>query len=302
MFRLSTLFAAVLLALLVSSCQSHAQQPQTPPVDNPPVIAPPVVVKPDSDEPVTPTPDPLTKQFAIVATSRGAVLGDLIARPEVGHLLKLTLEGLPESADPVFWTYSETIPDRDERDNGKWVGLSFPPEVAGKAYLIQAAVNAEAGKAPLVAMRWIIVSGKGPQPPPVVDPVDPDTKPPKPPVVDPATVGPFRALIVRDTNSDGDLTQAQRNAVQSAAVVAYLTAKCVKESDGTPSWRSWDDSFDDDQITDGDWLPLYRQALSERKSSTKPWLCIWRDGKLIHSAELPGTEDDTLTLLKKFGG
>lgn len=290
--RLPLFVAAVIAGLLVSSCSSHAQQPQTPPVEVAPTIAPPVTVKPDADDPLTPTPDPLTKPFAIVATSRGAVLGDLIVRPEVGHLLKLTLEGLPESADPVFWTYSEVIPDREERDGGKWVGLSFPPDSSGKAYLVQAAVNGEAGKPPLVAMRWLVVAGKGPQPPPVIVPPVP---------VDPAVAGPFRAIIIRDTDADGDLPKAQRNALQSIAVSAYLNAKCVKESDGTPSWRSWDDSYDDDQITDGDWLPLYRQALADRKSGG-PWLCIWRDGKLIHSKEFPGTEDETLALLRRFGG
>jgi len=175
-------------------------QPQTPPVEVPPVIAPPVPVKPDADEPVAPTPDTLTKPFAIVATMRGAVLGDLIARPDVGHLLELTTDGLPADAGPVFWTYSEVIPDRSERDGGKWVGLSFPPEVSGKAYLIQAAVNGPEGSPPLVAMRWLVVSGHAPQPPPVVAPIDP-SKPPV--VVDPANPSTVTAVVYVYEKDDG---------------------------------------------------------------------------------------------------
>lgn len=235
--RSSLIFAAVVLSLLVSSCDSHAQQPQTPPVETPPVIAPPVVVKPDADEPLTPTPDPLTKPFAIVATSRGAVLGDLIARPEVGHLLKLTLEGLPESADPVFWTYSEVIPDRDERDGGKWVGLSFPPESAGKAYLIQAAVNGEAGKPPLVAMRWLVVSGKGPQPPPVVV-VPPGPKPDVPPVVE---AGKRAIVIVSESAKDKPWFSRMLTNLREGHSAKYLT-----DNGHTLTW------LDSDQITDGD--------------------------------------------------
>lgn len=237
--RLPLFVAAVIAGLLVSSCSSHAQQPQTPPVEVAPTIAPPVTVKPDADDPLTPTPDPLTKPFAIVATSRGAVLGDLIARPEVGHLLKLTLEGLPESADPVFWTYSEVIPDRDERDGGKWVGLSFPPDVAGKAYLIQAAVNAEAGKPPLVAMRWIVVSGHGPQPPPVVVvPPGPKPTPVVPPVVE---TGKRSIVIVRESADDKP----------------WFSRLAINLRDGTAAKYLADNGhsltiLDDEQLTDGD--------------------------------------------------
>lgn len=257
MFRLSTLFAVVLFGLLVSSCQSHAQQPQTPPVETPPVIAPPLPVKPDADDPVVPTPDPLTKPFAIVATSRGAVLGDLIARPEVGHLLKLTLEGLPESADPVFWTYSEVIPDRDERDGGKWVGLSFPPDVAGKAYLIQAAVNGEAGKPPLVAMRWLVVSGHGPRPPPEppkpdpVDPVDPD-KPPTP--VDPSTPSKVTAVVYVYEKDDGAVPSGVRVALDKLNRQGILATE-----------------FEDDTTDGDDEVPLqYQIALNAARTKSLP--------------------------------
>lgn len=244
-----------LLALILAAMLSQAsgQQPQTPPVEVPPVIAPPVMVKPDSDEPVVPTPDPLTKPFAIVATSRGAVLGELIAKPEVGHLLKLTLEGLPESADPVFWTYSEVIPDRDERDAGKWVGLSFPPESAGKAYLVQAAVNAEAGKPPLVAMRWLVVSGNGPQPPP------PNVIVPPKPIPHPVTAGSKRIVVIRESLEPSPEMGRLIVLMQSGPIGDYMAAKGhkfesfdkdAKDENGQPSAyvKKWLDAIGTTEI------------------------------------------------------
>lgn len=286
------------LIIFAVTLEGHCQQPQTPPVEKPPVIAP-SVVQPSDDIPVV---DPLRTPLAINVAIRGSVQGDLVVNAPVGQLLELTLTGDGAAeAGPVFWTYSEAIPDRSERDEGHWVGLTFPPDVAGKAYLLQAAINGPEKGPPLVALRWIVVSGLGPQPPPVVDPVDPDAKPPKPPV-NPSAVGPFRALIVYDTDSLGSMQKPQRDALQSSAVGAYLSAKCIKEIDGTPSWRSWDDSFTDDQITDGDWLPLYRKTLSEQQGG-KPWLCVWNPkGELIGSKPVPATEDELLALLRSFGG
>lgn len=276
MMRTKPLVAALILGLLVSSCHSHAQQPQTPPVENPPVIAPPLPVKPDADDPVVPTPDPLTKPFAIVATSRGAVLGDLIARPEVGHLLKLTLEGLPESADPVFWTYSEVIPDRDERDGGKWVGLSFPPDVAGKAYLIQAAVNGEAGKPPLVAMRWIIVSGHGPQPPPV----KPDEPAPKPIEPKPTTVTAATYVYEKDDTAP---PAAVRSALNKLNREHKIEATEFEQN-----------TFDgDEQIPD-----QYKAALTAAKESGLPALVVLADSTVLRVVKSPTTEQQVLEAVK----
>lgn len=286
MMRTRPLVAALIFGLLVSSCRSHAQQPQTPPVDVPPVdvppvIAPPLPVKPDADDPVVPTPDPLTKPFAIVATSRGAVLGDLIARPEVGHLLKLTLEGLPESADPVFWTYSEVIPDRDERDGGKWVGLSFPPDVAGKAYLIQAAVNGEAGKPPLVAMRWLVVAGVAPQPPPD-KPVEPAPTPVKPTPVEPApsTVTAVTYVFEKDDT-------APPNGVRVALNRLNRERKII-------ATEFEQNTFDgDEEIPD-----QYKAALTAAKQNGLPSLVVLADSTVLRVVKAPKTEAEVMEAAK----
>jgi hypothetical protein len=208
---------ATLIGLLATT-EGHGQQPQTPPVDKPPVIAPAVVPSTDDVPVVDPIQTPLTVNVAI----RGAVQGDLIVVAPVGQLLELSLTG-DGAADsgPVFWTYSEAIPDKSERDAGHWVGLTFPPEVSGKAYLIQAAVNGPEGKPPLVAMRWLIVSGKGPQPPPKPPVVVPDPPGPTPPVVD----GKRSLVIVSESSKDkGEFSRLLIN-LRDGSAASYLKSK-----------------------------------------------------------------------------
>lgn len=174
----------VVLALLGGAglLESEAQQPQTPAVDNAPVIAPPL--KPDSIEP---QPDPLVAPLSISVRIRGVVVTTPIVTVQVGQLVELTIEG-PGKENPAFWTYSEDIPDRSERDSGHWVGLSFPLDVVGRAYLIQVAVNGEEGQPPRVAMKWFVVGGVSPRPPPEPTPVPPGPEPEPTPEPQPTTV------------------------------------------------------------------------------------------------------------------
>lgn len=171
---------ACLIFALLPLAGSHAQaptQPQTPLVVNPPVIAPVVPAVPDA---VEPQPDPLKVPFAIRVSIRDVVITTPVVTVPVGQLVELTLEGEgSDKTDPAFWTYSENIPDRRERDGGHWVGMSFPTDVIGRAYLVQVSMNGEPGQVPRVAMRWFVVGGLGPQPPPM-EPDRPDEPGPTP--------------------------------------------------------------------------------------------------------------------------
>ncbi len=304
MKRTPTVAALLVLALLVLGCPfSQAQapiapvvdtQPETPPGTQPAPLVAPLLVPPDSsdDEPKV---DDLKPKPAIVVEIGGEVVTAEVVSVNVGQLVEVKPQG---AADGVLvrWNFSSAIKYKTKRDLGHYLAFTFTPDDVGRVILLGAVWNGDPNGFAAGPMRWIVVSGHGPQPPPVVDP----NVPPKP-VVDPATVGPFRALIVTDTDGLGDLPRAQREAIQSAAVMNYLNAKCVKESDGVPSWRNWDDSFTDDQITDGDWLPIYRATLKKR-TDAKPWVSIYRNGVEIHSAEYPASEDEALALFKRFGG
>lgn len=302
--------ALLLLALLVAS--TWAQTPAVVPTPTPAIVpkivtppAPPQIITPPV---VNPTPAPLTPptpeddspRIEILATIGGEVITTHPVELNIGRKLTLVVKGIAGfEPGPVAWSMNQPSADADaDPTDSHRMTFSAPTD---SVWLFSASVNnPDATLAPLVVQRWVVV-GRGPIPPPIVDPVDP----PKPPVVvDPVvpTVGPFRALIVTDTDSLGDLPKAQRDALQSIALSNYLGAHCIKEPDSTPSWRSWDDSFTDDQITDGDWLGLYRQALAERKDG-KPWVCIWNPaGKLIGSQAFPATEAEALAFFRKFGG
>jgi len=309
--RSSLSVAAVLTlwaAMLVSCVQ--AQQPpapspsltmDVPPGTNPlPIRAPePKPVPAVDTDKVEPTKDDLKVPFAFVAKIRGAVVTTPTVTLPIGQMLEITFQGTDvEKNGPIKLTCSAEIPDKTIRDNGHYVALTG--DFDGD-YLLHAAQNSsDASLPPVVAQLWVRI-GHGPRPPPPdVDPVDP----PKPDPVDPPDATPaagFRVLIIRDQDSDGTLPLSQLSVIQSTDLKKYLSANCDKESDGSPAWRSWDDSYTDDQVTDGEWLAAYRKALADSKG-TLPWVSIYNGAKLGFSGPLPTTEDATLALFKKHGG
>lgn len=272
----SLLLVVVLLCLLVTP--GHAQQPQTPPVEKPPVIAPAVV--PTTDD--IPAVDPLKTPLAVNVAIRGAVQGDLVVIAPVGQLLELSLtgDGAAESG-PVFWTYSESIPDKSERDAGHWVGLTFPPEVAGKAYLVQAAVNGPEGKPPLVALRWLVVAGVAPQLPPD-KPVDPAPTPVKPTPVEPKLTTVTAATYVYEKD-DTAPPAAVRSALNKLNREHKIEATEFEQN-----------TFDgDEQIPD-----QYKAALTAAKEAGLPALVVLADSTVLRIVKSPTTEQQVLEAVK----
>ena len=75
----------------------------------------------------------------------------------------------------------------------------------------------------------------------------------------------------------------------------YLNAKCVKV-DGHPEWRIFDKDKDLSK-TKGIWKDV--MALPR---STLPWIVVG-NGKIDgYSGPLPATVEETMVLLKKYGG
>jgi hypothetical protein len=76
----------------------------------------------------------------------------------------------------------------------------------------------------------------------------------------------------------------------------YLRGKCVVGADGkTSEFRIWDK--DVDAAADA---KHWQDALKRPRAST-PWLIV-SDGKSGYEGPLPANVDETLALLKKFGG
>ncbi len=124
-------------------------------------------------------------------------------------------------------------------------------------------------------------------------PIDPN--PPGPtPTPAPIPVAGFRVLIVYESSQA--LPSKQQAILTSATVIDYLDKKCVPTPDGNK--RGWyivdkDTSFKNESKT-------WQDAMARPRRSI-PWILI-SDGKTGTEEPLPATVEDTISLLKKYGG
>jgi hypothetical protein len=135
--------------------------------------------------------------------------------------------------------------------------------------------------------------GEAPQPPPV----NPDDVPTP---VDPAPVIPatpsLRFLIIEEKSLRGLLKPAQLAVFESAAITAYAEQKCSKTLPGVPDKRV----YDKDLVVTKE--PAWIQNMwKEARPASYPWIVI-TNGVTGASQPLPATVDETLALLKKYGG
>lgn len=75
----------------------------------------------------------------------------------------------------------------------------------------------------------------------------------------------------------------------------YLREKCVKGPGGTPERRFWDKDIDT-TLAQQHW-----QDVMKRQRKSLPWIVI-STGKTGYEGPLPGTVEEVMTLLKKYGG
>jgi hypothetical protein len=106
--------------------------------------------------------------------------------------------------------------------------------------------------------------------------------------------GLLHVLVVYDNGSLAALPAAQAAIIDSMVVRDYLNSHCSK-SGATAEYRFFDRSADLSKEP-ADW-----QTVAARPRSTLPWIVI-TNGKDTFEGPLPGTVEDTLTLLKKYGG
>lgn len=104
----------------------------------------------------------------------------------------------------------------------------------------------------------------------------------------------FRALFIVETSEIAKLPKEQLTVLTSRAIRDYLNLKCVKVG-STPEYRIWDQN-----VNTANESPAWQAAMNVKRDSL-PWLII-STGKSGYSGPLPKTIDETLALLKKFGG
>jgi hypothetical protein len=133
----------------------------------------------------------------------------------------------------------------------------------------------------------------GPTPP---GPIPPGPTPPTPPGPAPIPTTGLRVLIVFESKDLTKYTPAQKSILYGDTIRSYLTAKCAKGTDGvTPEARF----FDKDQNVANE-SPVWQEAM-KRTRGQLPWILI-STGTEGFEGPLPATVEETMTLLKRYGG
>lgn len=127
-------------------------------------------------------------------------------------------------------------------------------------------------------------------------PAPPGPKPPDPTPADlPFKEPGLRVMIIEDSLKRTALPPSQQLIIGSARIREYFKEKCAKDAKGLPEACIYDPEMDLSGV-DAKW----REAMS-RKRGPLPWIQI-SNGKEGFEGPLPLTVDETLALLKKFGG
>lgn len=104
----------------------------------------------------------------------------------------------------------------------------------------------------------------------------------------------FRVLIVEEAQERVKLPSSQLSIFTSKELTDYCDSKCVKVND-TPEFRV----YDKDVVFTAE-SEIWRKAMQiERKSL--PWLIV-SNGRSGYSGPLPMTLDETMKILKRYGG
>lgn len=134
--------------------------------------------------------------------------------------------------------------------------------------------------------RFNFTVGKGPTPDP--DPPTPDPDPPVPP-----TPTGMRVLILYESSELSKLPGPQNTVLYAKSVRDYLNAKCAS-GPKMKEWRIWDKDADVSK------QEKHWQELVKRPAKSYPWIVI--QAKTTYEGPLPKNTEETLNLLRKYGG
>ena len=213
-----------------------------------------------------------------------------------GQLVPIEIEGNPQSCIVIVRAIGKEVPVPTFEvvsPNKTYVFTALGPAY----YIIDVITSDETGKQSHYFTKTFIQGEGDIEPGPL--PPEPGPNPPNPgPTPGPAPIplDGFRVMFILESEDASEIPVGQRDIFYSADVRDYLNKKCVKGPDGkTAEWRIVD--------PDSEYTPeesRWKDA-SSRKRSTLPWMII-SDGKTGYEGPVPATVQETLELLKKFGG
>lgn len=275
-----SILPALLVGLLFAA-GSVADSPLIPP--GPQQIITPKIDVPTPTPAVIPTPDDLDAGLQISATLDGEPVDANPITMEPGQLLVLTLTGADLDKTPrnAAWTLNREAKGRIFHDATQRC-LSFTATAQqADSYLFTAAVNGLGEDSrPDVVARWVVVSGKGPQPPPVVVPDEPDVPDPVKPTPDPSKITAVTYVYEKD---EGEVPSGVRVALDKLSRNGILaTAFEVDTTDG-----------------DGETPDQYKAQLAAQiKSGKRPALVVMTGATVKDVWHNIATEQDVLETVK----
>lgn len=266
---------------LLSGC-SQAVSP------SPTILLPTVHIEPQHDDTpiVIPSPSPVTtevvsdlkfRQWYVVESSV-----ELLSIQWPDGMLAIQSEKGPIQTRGEFADNPGVIQTRTFKQPYVYF---FSAEKAGVVELVVFPVGVKT-QSEFVRQTITVTDGTAPNPPPI-DPVVPTP-------VDPITTGKLQILIVEDPALRASIDPEQIAIMDGLAVREYAKTHC-SASDGTPDFRVL--SVRQDLSSSPKWI----QTAFAECGEPLPFL-IASNGKSGHAGPLPKTINETLTLLKKYGG
>lgn len=226
---------------------------------------------------------------SVLATLAGPTVKGERAYKEHDKIV-LTADGI-EKGTQILWDVSGDA-DVEEGEGGKLYVWAKP----GSYSVTMTAINFDTKKVTRARFTFVVLPSIPPKPP-EPEPKPPEPKPPEPqPSPAPIPAEGFRVLIVEDVKARQKLPPTQLMVLFDKKVRTYLDAKCVMGSDRkTREWRIWDQGVDASSES-----KLWQDVMKRHRKSL-PWIVI-SDGKRGYEGPLPEDVDQTLALLKKYGG
>lgn len=207
--------------------------------------------------------------------------------------IEITYDG----ADPKFVVFGKDVDTFQEFTTKPNTILLRVLPYADKQEITVIAWCVKDNKSSAPAVCKITVGKPDPGPGP-----DPDPDPTPTPTPAPIPLNGLSALIIYESAEMGNIPSSQRIIIQSEAaggVLSYLRANCTNDP-SKPDWKAWRVWDKDTPVANEH--KVWQDAMA-RKRDSMPWLIISNPNHGGgYEGPLPKTTEETLTLLKKFGG
>ena len=277
---------SIWLAIALLTSQDIAPSPDQ--ISSPTIRLPvvPVLVEPDAPPDPIPSPQVITTltmdQWYVVESTR-----ELIVLTSPDGVVAVEATPGPIKVRGLFADGTGKVETRAYRSPYVYFITGVSP---GKTelILIPAGVSTQSD----IVRQVLTVSGIGPIPPPIVDPVipvDPIVPPPPKP-----TVGKLKIMIIEDPSLRAAIPASQIAVMDGQTLREYAKSHCTA-ADGAPDFRML--SVRHDVSNQPAWI---KAAFAEPRASL-PFLVV-SNGTSGFAGPLPATVAETMTLIQKYGG